>query len=80
MDFQNNDDFFRPGIPLYYYDTRVQYDFSNFGDMLSEKIVQRIVGRKIPVTLNLYYHRYHSGKKLLALGSILHFAEPYDVI
>lgn len=79
-DYQNAETFFRPEIPLFYYDSRVDHAFMNFGDVLSEKIVERIVGRKIPVTLNSSYYKQRHGNKLLALGSIIHFAENYDVI
>jgi pyruvyltransferase len=80
MDHQHTEAFFKRGIPLYYYDTRIDFDFANFGDMLSEKIIERIVGRKISVTFNTNFHHHRQGNKLLAIGSILHYAENYDVI
>ena len=38
------------GIPLYYWEARAGQDFTNFGDILSEKIVERIVGHRILTT------------------------------
>lgn len=63
-----------PGeLPLYYWQ---QKEFVNFGDYLSVKIVERIVDN--PVTI--YRKNGHPKKKLLALGSILYFANTGDVL
>ncbi len=62
------------GLPLYYWHENKEI---NFGDYLSVKLLERIVGgpittyEKKPVVL---------GKKLLALGSILYFAREDDVV
>ncbi len=71
---------FERGIPLYYWDARTSYDFTNFGDVLSEKIVERIVGHPIATTLNKSLLTERGKRKLLALGSIVHMAEDNDVI
>lgn len=62
------------GLPLWYFR---HPKFENFGDVLSLKIVERIVG--VPVVV---YKRKPTGNipKLLALGSILHIAADDDVI
>ncbi len=71
---------FERGIPLYYWEARVGRDFSNFGDSLSEKIVERIVGHRIATTFNNSLLTDCGKRKLLALGSIIHMAENNDVI
>lgn len=68
------------GIPLYYWDARTWQDFTNFGDILSEKIVERMVGHRIATTLNNSLLTECGKRKLLALGSIVHMAEDNDVI
>jgi pyruvyltransferase len=68
------------GIPLYYWDARTWQDFTNFGDLLSEKIVTRIVGHRIATTLNSRLLTECGKRKLLGLGSIIHMAEDNDVI
>lgn len=68
------------GIPLYYWDARTSHDFTNFGDLCSEKIVERIVGHPIATTFNRSLLTRHGKRKLLALGSIIHMAEDNDVI
>jgi pyruvyltransferase len=68
------------GIPLYYWDARVGHDFTNFGDTLSEKIVERIVGHRIATTFNKSLRADSKKIKLLAIGSIIHMAEDNDVI
>ena len=68
------------GIPLYYWESRVTHDFTNFGDILSKKIVERIVGHRLAITFNPTFNKDNGGKKLLALGSIIHLAEDNDVI
>ena len=61
------------GLPLYYWK---QPTFVNFGDYLSLKLVEKIVGG--PVVS--YRKTSKKQKKLLAIGSILYFAEDGDVI
>jgi pyruvyltransferase len=59
------------GIPLYYWNPR---KFVNFGDYLSLKLVQRIVGQPINTQIK------ESQKKLLAIGTILSKASNNDVM
>ncbi|MEK6910834.1 MAG: polysaccharide pyruvyl transferase family protein [Nanoarchaeota archaeon] len=59
---------------LGYYETR----FSNFGDQLSRVIVEKLLKREIK-TINLANDKNISGK-LLALGSIFHYAKSQDII
>lgn len=61
------------GLPVYFWQ---QKEFVNFGDYLSVKIVERMVGG--PVTT--YVNFKNSQKKLLAIGSILYFARTGDVL
>ncbi len=51
--------------------------FINFGDYLSLKLVERIVGKPVRTCRNPKTNRQ---KKLLAIGSILSFARDHDVI
>lgn len=67
---------FNRGIPLYYWEPRIAVDYTNFGDVLSEKIVERIVGHRVSTTFNASY----TEKKFLALGSIIQKASTGDVI
>jgi pyruvyltransferase len=62
------------GLPLWYFR---HPRFENFGDLLSLKVVERIVDQPVEV-----YQRKPSGNipKLLAVGSILHIAADGDVI
>lgn len=60
-------------LPLYYWQ---QKEFVNFGDYLSLKIVERIVNGPVVV----YKKTKVAKKKLLALGSILYFANTDDVL
>ena len=61
-------------LPLYYWR---QQSFTNFGDVLSLKLLERITQKPIRV-----YSRKpnYTEKKLLAIGSILSFATDHDVI
>lgn len=59
-------------LPVYYWQ---QPQFVNFGDYISIKLVERIVGE--PVRL---YKKSYPEKKLLAVGSIIYFANNDDVI
>jgi pyruvyltransferase len=61
-------------LPLYYW--RMEKEgFYNFGDTLSLKLVERIVGK--PIYL---WKKVNNEKKLLAIGSIFQFAQNRDVI
>lgn len=60
---------------LFYLDTS-SLGFDNFGDVLSQKIVERILGRKVQVTNDPFIPQ----KKILALGSIIRFAKSGDII
>ncbi|MES2504618.1 MAG: polysaccharide pyruvyl transferase family protein [Myxococcota bacterium] len=64
----------KQGLPLWYWR---QPAFTNFGDYLSLKIVERMVNRPVRV-----YNRRpaNNDKKLLAVGSILSFADTGDVV
>lgn len=60
------------GLPLYYYR---EPKLHNFGDVLSLKLVERIVGEPVAV-----YQKGEKKQKLLAIGSIFYFAVDGDVI
>lgn len=62
--------------PLFYWDARPRLGFSNFGDAMSESIVERIVGRSIITTTNAT----PGLRKFLAIGSIAIYAEEGDVL
>lgn len=62
------------GLPLYYWQ---QKSFINFGDYLSNLLVERIVGEPVRIHKR---HPKNQEKKLLAIGSILLFAREGDVI
>lgn len=62
------------GLPLYYWQ---QQRFVNFGDYLSLKLVERIVDSEVRVYKKKMF-TYE--KKLLAVGSILVFADQNDVL
>ncbi len=68
----------REGLPLYYWNEQWHGRvFENFGDIISLKLLERIIGEPIRV--------YKKGqkppeKKLLAIGSLLYFARDNDVI
>ena len=63
-----------PGIPLYYWKSK---DFVNFGDHLSLKLTERIVGHEInAITLKSEIDQH----KLLAIGSIMTMAREGDVV
>lgn len=59
------------GLPLYYWQSK---HFTNFGDHLSLKLVERIVGGKVKTAYGSDHH------KLLAIGSVLLFAKTDDVV
>lgn len=59
------------GVPLYYWQSK---KFTNFGDHLSLKLVERIIGGQVRVC------QPRGEKKLLAVGSVLLFAETDDII
>ena len=61
------------GLPLYYWQ---QKEFVNFGDYLSVKIVERMTGAPV----DIYRKTSIPQKKLLALGSLLYFANTGDVL
>lgn len=60
-------------ISLYYWQ---QKDFVNFGDYLSVKILERIVGEPV----SIYKKTAAPSQKLLALGSLLYFANTGDLL
>lgn len=63
------------GIPLYYWQ---HHRFTNFGDYLSLKVVERIVGDSVFVCDRM--RTGGQGSKLLAIGSIFYAAAENDVI
>lgn len=63
-------------LPLYFWDARAQNGFSNFGDALSEALVERIIGHPVTVVAK----PFSEIKKLLGIGSILSYARDDDVI
>ncbi|MDB2614263.1 polysaccharide pyruvyl transferase family protein [Chlamydiales bacterium] len=60
------------GLPLYYWRTS---RFVNFGDYMSLKVVERILGQKVRVS-----NSKDLEKKMLAIGSILAIARDGDVV
>lgn len=65
------------GLPLFYWAEKWHgRTFVNFGDYLSLKIVERIVGKPIRV----YQKGGIAERKMLAIGSIFSFAKENDVI
>src|SRR5690348_3454110 len=62
--------------PLFYWDAKSLLGFSNFGDALSEALVQRILGR----TIQIASQPFNGEKKLLGMGSIMSYARDHDVI
>lgn len=63
-------------LPLYFWDARPSQGFANFGDALSEALVERMIGHKVQIVEK----PYSSEKKLLGMGSILSYALDNDVI
>jgi len=64
----------REGLPVCYYDHK---KFDNFGDCLSLKLVERIVGEPVIAYRKGVHKRI---KKLLAIGSIIMMAGNNDII
>jgi pyruvyltransferase len=65
------------GLPLYYWNQQWGGRFfENLGDVLSQKLVERIVGAPV----RIYKLGQKPEKKLLAIGSLLSFARDHDVI
>lgn len=65
------------GLPLYYWNQQWRGRiFENFGDILSLKLVERIVDG----TVRIYKLGQKTEKKMLASGSLLYFANDHDVI
>jgi pyruvyltransferase len=63
-------------LPLFYWDARPQWGFANFGDALSEALIERIIGKNITIATS----SFNEGKKLLAIGSIMNYAKEGDVV
>lgn len=59
-------------LPLFLWDARPQNGFSNFGDALSQVLVERMIGQQIEVG--------EGNPKLLGMGSIMSYARDGDVI
>lgn len=60
------------GLPLYYWR---EPTWHNFGDILSVKLVERILGSPVRI-----YQKNTPEQKLLAIGSIFYFAREGDVV
>lgn len=56
---------------------RRNFRFRNFGDELSPVLVAAILRQKLPAA---NWTLVHKQQKMLAIGSIMHFAEDHDVI
>jgi len=65
---------FAEGLPLYYWQ---QPKFINFGDRISQHIVERMVNQPVQI---FQKKARNNPKKLLAVGSILYFANDHDVV
>lgn len=63
-------------IPLYYWDATSQTGFQNFGDALSQALIERLIGHKVSIAKD----PFKTQKKLLAVGSILNYARNGDII
>lgn len=63
-------------VRLFYWDARPRLGFSNFGDAMSVSIVEKIMGRPIATTTTVTPGQ----TKLLAIGSIINYAEEGDII
>lgn len=63
---------FADGLPLYYWQAK---QFTNFGDFLSLKLVERIVGGEVAAVSHIY-----KAQKMLAIGSVLIMARTDDVV
>ncbi len=61
-------------LPLYFWDAKPQLGFSNFGDVLSAVLVERMVEKSVQIANST------DQKKFLGMGSILHYARDNDVI
>src|SRR5580700_4234057 len=67
----------REGLPLYYWNEQWKGRiFENFGDILSKKLVERIIGAPV----RIYNLNQKPEKKLLASGSLLYFARDNDIL
>lgn len=64
------------GLPLFFWDARPQLGFSNFGDALSQALIERMLGYEIEIVKD----PFNSPKKLLGMGSIMNYAQTDDVI
>lgn len=63
------------GLPLYFWSPKVG---ENFGDYLSLKLVERITNNKVSTYGRDPFNPFR--KKLLAIGSIIHFSNTDDVV
>ncbi len=63
-------------LPLFYWDARPSLGFENFGDALSEALVERMVGAKVSIA----NQPFSGEQKLLGMGSILNYAQTGDLI
>ena len=64
------------GLPLYYW-RQEKEKLYNFGDCMSVKLVERIIGCPVEIYRKT---RLNDKKKLLAIGSIISFAAENDVV
>ena len=61
---------------LFYWDARAQLGFANFGDALSEALIERMLGSKIQIA----DQPFDGERKLLGMGSIMNYAQNNDII
>ncbi len=73
---QPEPNFDRKDPPLFYWDARPQLGFANFGDALSEVLIERMLKQSITIT----NQPFNGQKKLLGMGSIMHYAMNDDVV
>lgn len=67
----------QPSYPsLYFWDASHTTGFQNFGDALSQSLVERLIGQRISIAKD----PLQTEKKLLAIGSILNYAQNGDII
>jgi pyruvyltransferase len=65
-----------PNPSLFYWDARPQLGFTNFGDALSEALIERMLGCKIQIA----DRPFDGQRKLLGIGSIMNYAQDNDII
>lgn len=64
------------GPALFYWDAKPQIGFANFGDALSEALIERMIGHPVEIATQ----PFDGHIKLLGIGSIMNYARDHDVI